>query len=169
MKNFKLLLLAFVAVLGTSCGNDDDATGFALSTDNFAGVYNVTFFTSVETEIVTVGNSDVTSETTIVGDTFTNAIYTFNLDGSYVFSGSYVANETNKINGSTVDTDSYVEEFDDNGTYTIDIVARTITFGTGIDSIVIDISGFSATGATLKQNDVDGADSYRAEVRLVKR
>jgi hypothetical protein len=168
MKNFKLLLLAFVAILGTSCG-DDDGPGFALNEDNFSGAYNVTFYNVVDTEVVNVGGTDVTSETTIVGDTFTNAVYTFNLDGTYTLTGSYRANETSKINGVVVDTDSYIEDFNDNGSYTINATARTITFGSGVDADVVSISGFSANGVTLKQNDVDGADSFQAEVRLTKR
>ena len=63
MKNIKLLLLAFVAIAATSCGDDDDSPGFELNQENVAGTYTITSLSAeaTETETLNSGSQITTS------------------------------------------------------------------------------------------------------------
>jgi hypothetical protein len=159
MKNFKLLLLAFVAILGTSCG-DDDGPGFALDAANFAGTYQVTALSGNVTivEQQSVGGS-VTTTLDFTGDTFNNTRFVFNANGTYTSSGSFRETTITRRSGTPDDTDTEIVDLDDQGTFVLNIPSRTVTitddFG---DATVLDISRFNASELflTSDENETDG-------------
>ncbi len=172
MKNFKLLLLAFVAILGTSCGNDDDGPGFELNTANLAGTYEVTSLTGNATveQQQSVGGT-VTSTLTITSDTFTNTAFTFNANGTYTQSGSYRQTLVVRTPGSPDNTMTSIEEFDEEGTFAINVASRTVSFTDDFgDAEVFDISRFTANELWFTQdvNEVDGDVTIMgtSEIRL---
>ncbi len=171
MKNFKLFFLLTLAVAFSSCGNDDDGPSvIELTNENFAGTYEITF---LETEYVVTGvasnGSEVIIETEIEkGDTFTDAIFVFNTNGTYTTSGGYRATYTLTVNGDS-ETDSEIVTLNDAGTYSLNASNKTIT----IDGEPANIVSFDGTKMVLTAEIVETFNeettTINTEIRLVKR
>ncbi|MFD1062203.1 hypothetical protein ACFQ1Q_03015 [Winogradskyella litorisediminis] len=168
MKSIKILILAVLALTLNSCG-DDDSPGVELTSENLAGTYDITFLRSSYEETVTASNGTtfVSESGTTVGDTFTDAIWQFNTNGTYSVSGSYRVTETTTSNGQT-ETDTYIDFLDDSGSFILNNMDRTIV----ADGLFYDVTVFDGTNLylTFEETDTFGneVEVSRGEIRLVK-
>lgn len=147
MKILKFFLLAITIVSFTACSSSDDSSdGVAsvkLTNANFAGDYEVTLYKGeIVTSVTATGGSTVVTERrTYSGDTFTNAIFTFNEDGTYMSSGSYVRKTRVNVTGQSPVTNEEVVTINDSGFYSLNNANRTIS----LDGDVADVDVFNGT------------------------
>ncbi len=148
MKILKFFLLAFTLVAFVSCSSDDDSSGddvmvVELTNANLAGTYAITFYagSSVTTVTATDGSSVVTERENYSGDTFTDAIFVFNENGTFSASGSYRENSTLMVTGQAPQSDSVIVNIDLSGSYSLNNATRTIT----IDGQTFDVNTFNGT------------------------
>lgn len=138
MKLLKSILILFIAISITSCGDDSSSEpAFILSNANIAGTYNISSFNvnvDLSTE-VTPGVNATFSTIKIIGDIF-QVDFILNTSGSYSVSGQYsVTTTTNVVGGSTTENSSIVN-FNDSGTFTINSSENTITFNSSQDDFL---------------------------------
>jgi hypothetical protein len=172
MKTFKLILLAFVAVLGTSCGDDD--VSFAFNSDNFVGTYQMDMITGTATEVEQLNSGQsITTTYTISGDTFNNTRYNFNADGTYTITGNYRQTIVTRVGNAAPVTETEIADITESGTYTIDTTSRTVTLTDEFNDVYIaDLNRFTATQTWLEvtESEVDTDYTFNSsiEVRLVR-
>ena len=166
MKILKFFLFTAALFIITACSSDD-APAFELNNANVAGTYNVVF---LESEIIVTtefsGSTIVAGTIEAVADTFTNAVFTFNEDGTYSSTGSYrITTTIDPAEGPTT-TESIIESFDDEGTYSTNNSARTIT----IDGDTGTVTLFNSSNLRVIVDDVfteDGSTfTSKSEIRL---
>lgn len=147
MKILKFFLLAITIVSFTACSSSDDSSdgvvSVKLTNANLAGDYELVLY---EGEIVTSvtatgGATVVTERETFSGETFTNAIFSFNADGTYIFSGSYVRKTKVNVTGQSPVTTEEVVTIDESGFYSLNNANRTIS----LDGDVADVDLFNGT------------------------
>lgn len=167
MKIFKLFFMA-IAVIGlTACSSDDDNNTVELSVTNLAGTYEVVFFqaTGVETND---SSGVVVTTSQIMGDTFTDAIFNFNANGTYSSSGDYRINFTITTTNVGTVMESDIASFDETGNFSVSNANRTIT----LDGEVGDITLFDGTNLYVTSEDIetDGGNTtvVNSEVRFIK-
>jgi hypothetical protein len=135
MKFSKILLLLVIAVSIVSCKSDDDGTvEFNLSNANIAGTHALSFFTVNREETADFNGVPVTSNTSVVGNTF-QVTAVFGNDGTYTISGDYIAIITLTSGGVSQELDPETIVLDESGTYVI-----------GTDEQTISLSGLSELG-----------------------
>lgn len=168
MKILRFFLFTAALLTITAC-SDDDAPLLELTNANVAGTYEVVFL-ELNATVTTQLNGTTVEAGTIeaVGDTFTNAIFTFNADGTYMSSGSYrVTTTINPSQGATT-TDSEIESFDDQGTYSVNDVNRTIT----LDGETASVTLFNTNNLRIVGEDVEVEDgntiTSTSEIRFVR-
>lgn len=171
MKLINFFLMATVVLTLSSCSSDDDGnTVIELTNASIAGTYELTYFEgSSEYSVVTSNGSVVVTEfETFTADTFTNATYTFNEDGTYVSSGSFRITYEITVTGEDTDTESLIESLDDSGTYSVNTTSKTIT----IDGDVNDVKIFNGDKLTITGTDTDvfegETEVFSFEIRLQK-
>ncbi len=175
MKNLKLFLLVITATTLTACPSDDDNVNppdpqIDVTTDNLIGTYEIIFleefFELFETG---PGGSEITIEKEIcVGDTFTNATFTFNLDGTITTSGSFRQVCDLTTNGTTTSS-SDITQLGESLLYIPNDSNRTIRID--FDD-VYDVTSFTQTTLNMSLNElvVIGSEKerYETEIRLVR-
>lgn len=161
MKNFKIALIALFAIAISSC-SDDDGPGFEFNQENLQGTYEITFLREVDTESVQLTNSTIVETVTINGSVFTDAQITFN-NNSYTISGSYVADEVTRVDGSVTNRDEYIVNLDSTVPYTINEDDRSIMS----QGETITFTRFTSSSATLIiDEDFGDGDRFESEIRL---
>jgi hypothetical protein len=174
MKILKFFLFTAAILSLAACSSDDDNGGptvLELNNANLAGTYEVVFFEGSSTVTTQASNgSTVLVETeTFTTDTFTNAIFTFDQSGTYSASGNYRITYVLTIAGQAPETETEIESFDTDGTYTTNNTNRTITFD--MDAIE-DVTLFNATQLNITGGDIDTfeGETYtdEFEIRLVR-
>lgn len=167
MKIFKTFLFVALALIITSCGDDDDAPVVELTNANLVGTYDVVF---LDGSIVVTDDSTsvILISAEIIGDTFTNATFTFNENGSYTSTGSFRSTTTATVNGQDPITESEIEDLDDSGSFSLNSSDRTIS----LNEDVINITLFDGTNLHLTSIDTETEDgntsTFTSEIRLVK-
>ncbi|WP_299110827.1 hypothetical protein [uncultured Winogradskyella sp.] len=174
MKLLKSFLLIIILVSFSACSSDDDGGGsnsVELTIENLVGTYEVTFLRgSSETSVTATDGSTVVTETEErEGDTFTNAIFVFNANGTYTTSGNFRETSTVTITGQSPETESEIVSIDDSGTYSVNTESRTIIF----DSDEInDVTRFNGTELRIVENYIDSFESFNevgiVEIRMTK-
>jgi hypothetical protein len=174
MKFLKFFLFTATLITVVACSSDDDGGGptvIELNNANLAGTYEVTFYEgSVISTITASDGSNVVLETeTFTTDTFSDAEFTFNEDGTYTGSGNYRITYVLTISGQAPETETDIESFDTQGSYSLNSTTRTITFD--FDSVE-DVTFFDGNSLTIKGGDVDTfegiTDTEEYEIRLVR-
>ncbi|WP_431133835.1 hypothetical protein [Psychroserpens mesophilus] len=135
MKILKFFLFAMAIVSFSACSSDDDSNDdqgpveIVLNNDNLVGTYEIIYYAgSGQTSVTATGGVTVVTETDVYsGDVFTNAMLTFNTDGTYAFSGSYVETYTVTVTGQAPETQQGVVNLDETGTFGFNNANRTIT------------------------------------------
>lgn len=167
MKILKFFLVVAVLFTITACSSDDDSSRVELTSENFVGTYNVVFFEG-ESEETDAGSGVVVSRESFEGDTFTNAVFVFNNDGTYSSSGSYRLTTVERVTGQSSETTTEIEEFDSSGTYSLNTESRTITF----DGDISDVTRFNGVNLTIETTNTETEDgdtiTEEIEIRLVK-
>ena len=137
MKIFKFLFIALTIFGLTSCSNDDDNSTVELTIDNVVGTYDVVLLQG--SEVVTDNSTGVVVVTRqITTDTFTNAIFIFNTDGTYSSSGSFRATLTETITGQNPTSESEIQSLDDDGlSFSVDTANRTITLDGQLGNVTL--------------------------------
>ena len=147
MKILKFLLLAITIVSFTACSSDDSndegVVSVKLTNANIAGTYEVALYEGEKVTSVTAtgGTTVVTERQTYSGNTFTDFIFAFNVDGTYTTTGSYVRKTKINVTGQTPVTIEEVEIVDESGTYNLNNANRTIT----LDGEVLNVDAFNGT------------------------
>ncbi|WP_296311233.1 hypothetical protein [Winogradskyella sp. UBA3174] len=173
MKILKFFLFTAAILTFAACSSDDDVTTpvVELTNANLAGTYEIVFYEGSYTTTTEASNGStvlVESET-FTTDTFTNATFTFNEDGTYASSGNYRVTYVLTIAGQAPETEIEIEQFDSDGTFTTNNTSRTITFD--FDSIA-DVLLFDGTLLNIMGGDVDvfqgNTETDEFEIRLVR-
>jgi hypothetical protein len=158
MKLLKSFLILFIAISITSCSSSDDENSFELVATNLVGEYTLTAYESVETETATssTGTETILSTTTKTRSSSTvvvilNANNTYSIDGILVMDSKTDQDEN----------DDEIKDLDDtSGTYTLNIVSKTITLTPTTDESFIDgsfnIKTFKEDQIVLEQ-EVEGS------------
>jgi|GEM_PF-6677921 len=147
MKILKFFLLAITIVSFTACSSSDDSSDgvveVKLTNANLAGDYEITLYKGeiVTSVTATNGATVVTEKETFSGNTFTNAFFTFNLDGTYVVSGSYVRKTKVTVTGQSPVNTEEVVTINESGSYSLNNANRTIL----LDGEVADVDVFNGT------------------------
>lgn len=163
MKILKFFLFAAIALTFAACSSDDDGVTpvVELNIANLVGTYDIFSITDSSETTVTGGGTTVQFSTYVSsGDTFTNTVFTFNADGTYVSSGSYRDTSTTTFTGQAPETVMEIVTIDDSGTYSIDTVSRTLTLD-GDD--VYDVTVFNGTSLTITDNYTETSQSFTDE------
>jgi hypothetical protein len=175
IKNLKLFLLVITAITLTACPSDDDNIivhpnpQIDLTTDNLIGTYEIIFsedfFELFETA---ADGSEITIEKEIcLGDTFTNATFIFNPDGTITTSGSFRSVCDLTTNGKTTSSRDIIQ-LGESFSYIANDSDRTIT----INDEVFDVTSFTQTTLNMSLNEliVFGSETerYETEIRLVR-
>lgn len=140
----------------SSCNNDDDSPTVELSNANLAGTYEITFYQGDSETTVEASNGSkvVTEKESFKTDSYTNAIFNFNQNGTFTSSGSYRIEVTKTVTGAAPQTNSAVEILDESGTYSLNKANKTITInGNTYDVVLFDGDRLYITGT---EEDVDG-------------
>ncbi|WP_124978742.1 hypothetical protein [Nonlabens xiamenensis] len=173
MKFVKSLLVLLVIFMTISCSSDDDATAqeqFELNTTNFAGTYQLTSYERNIRETETFNGANVTADISITGDTFTNAQYTFNQNGSFSTSGSYRETKVTRVSGNDPQTESTIINLDSNGSYILNDETSGITITNAAEGGISSgrVTNFTENGfiIMLDESRVDGDSSYESETIL---
>lgn len=154
MKTLKFLLLVATIFTMSACSSDDDGGGAPaqteLTTANIAGTYAITYYAGrSETSATAQGSTVVIQTEEYSGDTFTNAIATFNADGTYVLSGDYRETYTITVTGQAPVTETEIIPLDDAGTFSVNNTSRTIT----LDGDVLEVLFFNGTNLNIMGSD----------------
>lgn len=167
MKILKLCVCALAVFTITACSSDDDSSTpvVELTIANLTGTYELTFYEDFyeETETASNGSVVVIETETCVGDTFTNAIVTFNSDGTFMTSGNYREVCDFTANGQTT-TENDIVPFDSSGSYSANDTSRTIAFNGFVNNVVL----FDGTNLYLTSTEVETIDdeTYRFETEV---
>lgn len=148
----KILLVLFLSLSIVSCkNNDDDTVLFVLSNTNLAGTHALTFFNVNLDQAFEINGIPVTSNTTVVGDTF-QVTAVFGDNGTYTIAGQYRIVTTVTVAGMS-ETDTEIIVLDENGTYQISSNAETLTLS-GLNDLgdgVFNVEVFNANELRLTQ------------------
>jgi hypothetical protein len=161
MKILKFFLLAITIVSFTACSSDDSnndsVAEVKLTNANLAGDYEITLYKgeTVTSVTATNGTTVITERVTFSGDTFTNAIFTFNADGSYISSGSYVRTTKVNVTGQSPVTNEEIVTIDESGSYSLNNTNRTIT----LDGNIIDVDVFNGTKLNISGSNEENYQS----------
>ncbi|MDT0558513.1 hypothetical protein RM697_07645 [Ichthyenterobacterium sp. W332] len=170
MKIFKFFLFTITIATLSACSSDDGPASVELTNENLAGSFAITFYQgSSETTVqATDGSIVVTESDTYFGETFTNAIVTFNADGTYSLMGSYVEVYTVTVTGQAPETNEEIVMLDESGTYSVDNTSRTIN----LDGGIVDVTLFDGTNLYFTGNYSetfgDFTETGQFEYRMVK-
>ena len=173
MKFSKILLLLVIAVSIVSCKSDDDGVvAFTLSNTNIAGTHALNFFLVNLDQSLEFNGIPVTSNTSIVGDTF-QVTAVFGDNGTYTISGQYRIVATVTVGGIS-ETDTEIIVLDDSGTYQINTTDQTITMS-GLNELgdgVFDVELFNETEfrltQTISETTPDITSTTTTELRFVR-
>lgn len=170
MKLSKLIVVLFVVASMISCKSDDDSgTEFAYSKANLEGTYDLTYYTSEETETTTVNGFEIITTTTQVGSVFDFDVV-FRADGIAVSNGTYLVDET-VVQGSNSTSNSEIVDVDNSEvSYTVSAGTSTLTLAG--DSY--EVTSFNETSMTITFDEVttnsDGDTTvYTEELRFSRR
>ncbi|SNR17760.1 hypothetical protein [Tenacibaculum jejuense] len=152
LKSF-ILFVAFATL--ASCGGDDDAPVFELTTENFAGTYAVTKLRGTNKTSTTASGQTVDISTeSYEGDTF-QVDLVLSANGSFTYSGEYREVAVTKLNnGSAPVQETSIETENSSGTYTLDSLNRRVTFtdtNIGVINGIFEITSFSANTLVLSK------------------
>lgn len=151
MKILKFFLLATTFIALSACSNDDDQNVVELTNSNIAGTYTVEFLEGTDTE-VNDSSGVVISTTTFTTDTFTDATFTFTEGGTYSSTGSFRITFNTTVTGETPQTESEIQNFEDNMlAYSTDNTNRTLT----LDGIVGNVTLFDGTNLYFTTEDTE--------------
>lgn len=154
MKFLKILLIAFISITITSCGDNESEPAFVLSNANIAGSYNISNL-SVSTDITTTSNNIAIKVATAStkGDLFKVDVE-MNANGTYSMKGSYTTTyKLTPVVGTAVETRDIIN-IDNSGNYTINTSNNTITFSNAIvDNLAgtLEVMIFNETNFSLFQ------------------
>ena len=166
LKNLVVLVMIFSL---NACSSDEDSDQYELNNTNLsAGSYDLTYFNSYTTATVDINGLEIISEFSATGETFQFTI-TFFEDGTYIYDGQYVVNQTTTVAGQITEQDTYiVDEDNEQGTY----VANNDAMQLVIDDDVFDVILFNANELRISLNNMyteEGVDySETGEIRLVR-
>jgi hypothetical protein len=166
-------LLLVIAVSIVSCKSDDDGVvAFTLSNTNIAGTHALNFFLVNLDQSLEFNGIPVTSNTSIVGDTF-QVTAVFGDNGTYTISGQYRIVATVTVGGIS-ETDTEIIVLDDSGTYQINTTDQTITMS-GLNELgdgVFDVELFNETEfrltQTISETTPDITSTTTTELRFVR-
>jgi hypothetical protein len=168
MKTFKTILFLTLISFFTGCSSNDADPVIALTTANFSGEYTLTFFESKTVKTQIIDGVSIVSTIISVGDTFTNSLFTFNSDGTYVINNSYRVVETTTVAGSSPVEFSQLITDTTTGDYFLNDAIRAIN----IDGATYGVAFFSESEVRLqvKTNSVSGGidTDYSEEIRLIR-
>ena len=170
MKSLKLFFIAIAAFGLTSCSSDDDGgnNSVELTVENIEGTYNVVFLQGSEVE--TNDNTGVIVATRqITTDTFTNAVYTFDANGTYSASGSFRVVTVETLTGQNPATESEIQSFDEEDLpFTVDTANRVLNLEDGARNVIL----FDGTNLHMTFEETDTFEGntsvINSELRLVK-
>jgi hypothetical protein len=166
MKLLKYILVLFMAVSITSCGDESSAPSYMLSNANIAGSYVVNSFNTEEIESAT-SSAGVTleiSKNIKVGDTFQIA-FEIKSNGTYSAKGEYRSVSTVTPAPSTGQANpEIIGGFDIPGSYQLNTTDNTIIFSSQSDEFIVgpfSINVFNETTLTMIQEveETDGGIS----------
>ncbi len=166
LKNLVVLVMIFSL---NACSSDEDSDQYELNNTNLsAGSYDLTYFNSYTTATVDINGLEIISEFSATGETFQFTI-TFFEDGTYIYDGQYVVNQTTTVAGQITEQDTYiVDEDNEQGTY----VANNDAMQLVIDDDVFDIILFNANELRISLNNIyteEGVDFLQTgEIRMVR-
>ncbi len=175
MKLLKLFLFSVAILTFAACSSDDDVaettTVLELNNANLAGTYELVFFegTYTTTTEASNGTTVIVETETFTTDTFTNAIFTFNEDGTYTSSGNYRITYVLNISGQDPETEIEIDTLEGEGSYVTNNTNRTITLD--LDSVE-DVILFDSSKLNIMGGDVDvfegDTTTSEFEIRLVR-
>ena len=164
------LWLVVLLMVFTACDNDDDnSNSVELTIENLAGTYNITFLenSTENTQIASNGEEVVIETQDCIGDTFTNVQFTFNIDGTATFSGSFREVCLTTINGNVTE-DSEIVDLEDMGPFSVNSTNNTIIF----NGLSADVTLFNGTDLQLEIIDIDTfedeTETFTSEIRMVR-
>lgn len=173
MKFSKILLLLVIAVSIVSCKSDDDgAVAFTLSNTNIAGTHALNFFLVNIDQSLEFNGIPVTSNTSVVGDTF-QVTAVFGDDGTYTISGQYRIVATVTVGGIS-ETDTEIIVLDESGAYQINTTDQTITMSSlnELGDGTFDVELFNETEfrltQTISETTPDITSTATSELRFVR-
>ncbi len=173
MKNFKIAFIALLALVISSCG-DDEGPGFEFNQENIAGTYTFTFFESNETIVETLSTgSQITTTIDTEGDTFGSSRLTLNDNGSYSTTGDIRVTVTTRTGNQPSETDPpMITSIRDNGTFSLNEDDRTLILNssTGLGITEYDVTRFSNSRFTIESEEVETDTDFESttvtEIRL---
>lgn len=165
MKTLKLLSIFLICITITSCTIEEDSNTITFNASNLIGTYDMSSFSSVETESETNNGVSTITRYETVGTSF-NASFTFNANGSYTSNGSYDYTEEEFVNGALVDSDNDTENLNNAGTYTI--TNNTITLNSNGESTTFLVAQFNSTDFILQYSETDTDSSFNVEIGLTR-
>jgi len=174
MRSTRILLIFLLATSLLSCKKDDDAniTVFLLSNKNLAGTHALTFLSVVIDQTFDINGIPVTSQTTVVGDTF-QVLFIFAENGTYTAEGEFRITVTTTVLGETR-TETEIIVLDENGTYQLNANAQTITIDGGgeYSNGTFDVVLFNETEFRITQELTDDSNNIitdtQSELRFVR-
>lgn len=174
MKEIKNLLVLFILIAFTGCGNDSDTVTASLdfTIENLIGSYQIN---SYNADLVNTANTQgtdvVISTATKVGDTF-QIDFTLNESGTFSAIGAYrVTTTVTPVSGSQ-NVNQEILNIDNEGTFSISTTgARTITFNSTTGSFLngeYAVNFLNAETLTLFQEktEVDGSITTRTQTTI---
>lgn len=171
MKLLKSFILLFTFVSFISCGDDDDAPSFDLSTGNLAGSFSVNELEEDDKKSTIVSGVTVNVSTaTAKGSVFQIAV-TIGSNNTYSATGTFLYKKTETITGtSPVDTERIIT-LNESGTYSLNTTDRKINFISSGSSDLLnglyEITRFTETNLSLKQNDSKTENGITTETETV--
>lgn len=166
-----LLLSLCTVLLLCSCSSDDDETvvQLPLTRETLAGRYDVNLYAIQDVEVTQVNGADIVTTTSITGGVFQDLNYTFNLDGTYSFSGQFVENRTVEVTGTPPRGTESIVTITDSGTYEISATGTNIELSEsrGVDD-TFRVAVFDGLNLTLTRNERDGQNTFNQVIQLRK-
>jgi len=171
MKLLKFIFFLCVVTSITSCGDDETAPNFPLSSANLVGNYEMNNFEAQGSEDATSSSGDTVNltNTSTVGDTF-QLDFILNANGSYTASGQYRIVSTITPNGGTPSEESEIIVINATGSYQLNS-DNTITFNPQTGDFfegIFTIKTFNDTSVILGQDqeEVQGNTTFTAKVTV---
>ena len=140
MKLLKSFLILFIAISITSCSSDDD-NSIELTSQTFVGIYSLSDYESDVTETATsttTGNVTTLSETEKEGRTYAVNLL-LNVDNTYSIKGNFILESETDGNKT-----EQVIIFETTGTYSLDLLLKTVTLTETVTEEAVDGAGFIA-------------------------
>tara|TARA_B100000809_G_scaffold16449_1_gene14737 strand:+ start:3886 stop:4419 length:534 start_codon:yes stop_codon:yes gene_type:complete len=165
MKFLKFILVLFISVSITSCGDESSDLPFVLSTSNLIGSYNVNSFNTEEIESATssAGVTLVISKNTKIGDTFQIA-FEIKSNGTYTAIGEYRSISNVTPTPSAGQANPVIIGFNISGSYELNTTDNTIILSSQSDEFIVGtfiINVFNDTTLAMSQEveETDGGIS----------